>query len=122
MPNDSNTSNEAVNASSISPGEDDSATSTVGKRKPRQPKPGTETLQLLDFPSRLLNRLNHTAGYLEIDRLDFVVRIVEAALAELRVEEMQQKLKHGWSEWCDRHPRPANKSEEQPHADPKSES
>ena len=48
---------------------------------------------------------------MEIDRLEFVVRIVEAALTELKVEEMQQKLKRDWSEWCDRHPRPENKSD-----------
>ena len=92
MTNESNTPNLSPRASEIS-----------SSKKKRQREPGTETFQLLDFPSVLLNRVNYTAGYLEIPRLEFVIRILEAALNEIGVPQMQQKLKEEWREWCEHH-------------------
>ena len=94
-----------MNASKNVGEEDGAATTPASTRKPRVSKPGTETFQLLDFPSVLLNQVNNTAGYLETPRLDFVVRILEAAMIEIEVPEMQQRLKDKWEKWCKQHPK-----------------
>ena len=106
MPNDAN-GHKMSNASNTPNDSEDASTplpEATPKRKPRQPKPGTETFQLLDFPSGLLSKVNNTAGYLEISRLDFVVRILEAVLNEMEVPKLQTKLKNNWDSWQKQHP------------------
>jgi hypothetical protein len=97
MSNEANTPKKAVKARLIS-------SESVESSNPEIKQPSdTQTFQLLNFPVRLASRLNATADFLEIKRLDFVMRILEAALEEMEVEQMQQKLRDRWSEWCDRH-------------------
>lgn len=104
MTNESNTSKEHPEASKIAD-PDGSGVASPGRRRPHVNKPGTETLQLPDFPSDLLTWVNNTAGYLETPRLDLVVRILEAAMIEIEVPGIQEKLKKGWAKWCQTHPK-----------------
>lgn len=94
MSNKPNTPKKTAKARQISEGD-------VGEGSEKQR--ATQTFQLLNFPVQLANTVNATADYLGIKRLDFVVRILEAALQELEVNTMQQKLKEQWTQWCNRH-------------------
>lgn len=101
MSNEANTTKKAVKARQISGG--GAGTSNPEAEAQEKQSSETQTFQLLNFPVRLATRVNATADFLEIKRLDFVMKILETALEEMEVPQMQETLQEKWSQWCDRH-------------------
>jgi len=69
------------------------------KAKKKAKKP---TLHIRKIPPELVGRVNAAAGFLEMDRDEFVTKLLSKLLA--RLEPMQKEIKDRWKalqEWKD---------------------